>query len=105
MSGCTEMDLTADRDTPGDPTSGRPPGPALAFAVLGFMGLATFVWAMIWLGTEVRLLHVAAIIAAPVGAGIAWLAKRWWPFFLGVAVTLITPMVVVVWVLLGSGGD
>ena len=82
----------------------RVPLVGVVCAGAGFVGIAAFAWLVISIlachGPFVGLssegscepsdsiLPLITLSAAPVGAGLAWRIQRWWPLFLGAAVTL-----------------
>jgi hypothetical protein len=99
------MDRTADIE-PG------PPGLPLAFASLGVMGVGLFAWGFlaIWstslrsVGSTDWLIAFGTLAGIPTGSFAAYKTRRWWPFFAGVAITLIPVLLLVLVFVLAPGG-
>ena len=80
--------LDSDSTTTAVPPK-QPPVLPLTLASLGFMGLAIMgAWSVAALGGEPGVLYLAPGLIA-VGAVVARLTQRWWPFLLSVAITVV----------------
>jgi hypothetical protein len=67
----------------------QPPALPLALASLGFMSLAIVgVWSVDTLGGDPDLFYLVPGLIA-VGAAVARLTQRWWPFLLSTAITVV----------------
>jgi uncharacterized membrane protein YdfJ with MMPL/SSD domain len=95
----------------------RPPLPALplVFASVGFAGLGLFAWLLVAFATTAEsglqgrgaglwLLLFGALAGTATGSAVACSTRRWWPFFVGVAITLVPIALAVMLVLTAPTG-
>jgi hypothetical protein len=78
----------------------RPPALPLVFTTVAFAGVAFFSWLVVAIGSTIKgpftahgvdlwLLLLLVFVGPMFGSATTYASRRWWPFFTGLAITLV----------------